>query len=104
MRSITFPSTLLALLLCAGVVHAADDPRTHPVFAADLPLSGVLRAAMAQGKGLYVVLESGKRYAGKVKAVSDDAVILTEIQGAEFFDAYIRMDRILALEERVRMR
>lgn len=53
-------------------------------------------------RSVEVVLESGKSYRGLVGGVGDHAVLLTEIQGRELFDALIDLDDIAALEVRAR--
>jgi hypothetical protein len=54
------------------------------------------------GKDIYISLRSGKTYQGYVKAVGDHFVHLEKIAGKEFFDAFIRVDDISAIEARFR--
>ena len=99
---------LAAALLAAalpGTASAQDpDPRAAPLFNAQHTAADVLAAAKAKGKALVLVLDGGASYAGKVKDVGDYAVILTELRGKEFFDAWIPLDAIVAMEERMRLR
>ncbi len=88
-----------------GIAGAqGDDPRTVPLFNAQHTAADILAAAKAKDKALVLVLDGGASYAGKVKDVGDYAVILTELRGKEFFDAWIPLDAIVAMEERVRLR
>ena len=93
-----------ALALAGAPALAQDDPRAVPLFNARHGLADILAVAMTRKKALVVVLSNGSTYVGRIKAVGDHAVVVTEIQGKEFFDAYIPLDDIVALEERVRMR
>ena len=107
MRSKPFVAGVLAIgLVVTGIpyVAAQDDPRTKPVFKANHSLTDVLTAAQTQGKALILALKGGMKYTGKVKAVGAHAVVLTGLRGREFFDAFIPLDSIVAMEERVRMR
>ena len=79
-------------------------PRAAPLFDAQHTAADILAAAKAKDKALVLVLDGGASYAGKVKEVGDYAVILTELRGKEFFDAWIPLDAIVAMEERVRLR
>jgi len=54
------------------------------------------------GKRVELTLKNGKSYAGKLGAVGDHAVVVTEITGREFFDAYVVLDDISAVEVRAR--
>ena len=83
---------------------AQDDPRVAPLFNAQHPLSAMLTAAQTKGKALVLVLRDGVRYTGKIKDVGTEGVIVTGLAGKEFFDAWVRLDSIVAMEERVRMR
>ena len=88
------PSTLLA----------QQDARSTPLFSAQHPLAAMLNAAKAKGKVLVWAVSGGASYAGKIKDVGSVGVIVTELRGKEFFDAWVRLDAIIAMEERVRVR
>jgi hypothetical protein len=95
--------TLLGVVL-AQPLHAQEDPRVAPVFKAAHALADILNVARSQGKALVFQLHGGVSYAGRIKDVSASAVIVTELRGKEFFDAWIPLDSIVAMEERVRLR
>jgi hypothetical protein len=90
--------------MAVAPVHGQDDPRTAPVFDARFGVADVLKIAKENDKALTIVLRGGGTYTGKVKSVGAHAVVLTGLRGKEFFDAYVRMDAIAAMEERVRLR
>ena len=102
----TFVRCLIAVaLLMTGTASASEtDPRAIPLFSVSKSVSDLLRVAQAQKKFLYFQLSNGMQYVARVKDVGQDAVLLTELQGKEFFDAWVRLDAIVALEERVRLR
>ena len=56
------------------------------------------------GKRVSLVLASGPELAGTVVKVSDRVVHLGELQGREFFDAVVSLDRVTAVLVRVRSR
>ncbi len=91
-------------LVAFGSAHAQDDPRTAPVFNERLGVADVLAVAKEKGKALTIVLRGGGSYAGKIKSVGSHAVVLTELRGKEYYDAYVLLDAIVAMEERVRLR
>lgn len=103
----TTTGLLAAALLCtglAGPAAAQGDARTTPLFAAQLDMGDVLQAFKRRKKALVLVVSDGTRYTGMVKDVGPSAVILTGLEGKEFFDAWIPLGAIVAMEERVRMR
>jgi hypothetical protein len=56
------------------------------------------------GKRVGLVMESGPDLTGVVVNVGDHVVHLGELQGREFFDAAVRLDRINAVVIRARGR
>ena len=94
----------LVLAIAAPLARAEDDPRAVPLFNADHGIADLLAVAQERKKALIVVVRGGKTYTGFVKSVGAHAVILTRLQGKEFFDAYVPLGSIVAMEERVRLR
>ena len=90
--------------MVATPVLAEDDPRAKPLFKAGADAGNLLESFQSNNKAVIVVVRGGVSYAGKVKAVSNTAVVLTGLRGKEFFDAWIPFDSIVAMEERTRMR
>lgn len=54
------------------------------------------------GKVVFVTLDSGTSFTGKIKAVGKNLVHVEKLQGKEYFDALIRIDRICAIDTRFR--
>ena len=54
------------------------------------------------GKVVYVTLDSGATFTGNIKAVGAHLVHVEKLQGKEFFDALVAIDRICAIDTRFR--
>jgi hypothetical protein len=103
-RTCLGPAALAALLCTAPALAQDTDPRAVPVFDARFAVADILATAKERKKALKLVLRGGASYTGLVKDVGAHAVVLTRLSGKEFFDAYVPLRAIVALEERVRMR
>jgi hypothetical protein len=49
-----------------------------------------------------VTLKGGKSFRGRVGAVGDHGLLLTEIEGRELYDVWIALDEVAAVEVRAR--
>ena len=54
------------------------------------------------GKDVFIHLRSGKTLQGYVKAVGNDFVHLEKLAGRDFYDAFIRIEDISAIEAKFR--
>ena len=54
------------------------------------------------GKKVSITVDSGRTFSGILKAVGDHLVHLEKLDGKEYYDALIPIDRISALEARFR--
>jgi hypothetical protein len=54
------------------------------------------------GKDVFVHLRSGKTLQGYVKAVGNDFIHLEKLAGRDFYDAFIRIEDISAMEAKFR--
>jgi hypothetical protein len=54
------------------------------------------------GKDVFVHLRSGKTLQGYVKAVGNDFVHIEKLAGRDFYDAFIRIEDISAMEAKFR--
>jgi uncharacterized protein (DUF608 family) len=99
-------TAVMAAIVCLVVVVAARAQQpaatTPSPFDASLTVRDNLRRLQEAKKAVEVVLKNGKSYRGSVATVGDHAVLLTEIQGREFYDALVVLDEIAALEVRAR--
>lgn len=77
---------------------AAPAPALDP---AQTLRDNLVKLAAAK-KGAEVTLRGGKSFRGRIGAVGDHAVLLTELEGREFYDAWISLEEIAAVEVRAR--
>jgi hypothetical protein len=103
-------SRLLAIaLLSTFLIGAASRVRAQPAEAAS-PLNVAqsmgdnLRRLAEAKKPVEIVLRNGKSYKGKLGAVGDHSVVVSEIAGREFYDGLVLIDEIVAVEVRARER
>ena len=90
-----FPSLVAALfLMSAGSLLAGLDPK------ADDTVKSVL--ARQVGQTVELRLKNGEKIAGKVEMVGKDLVQLTQLTGAEFYEAVIVMDDVAAVVARAK--
>ena len=98
---------VLGAIVVAGALAGVGAPRADAqggavALDASKSVRDNLKSIQAAKKGVEVVLKGGKSYRGQVGAVGDDAVVLTQLEGREFFDALIDLDEVAALEVRAR--
>ena len=92
---------MLALLLAVGAPALAHAEDAKP----GLVATGTVRDALMKlgdGRDVELVLANGKSYRGKLGAVGNDTVLLTQITGKEFYDVLIDLKAITAIELRAR--
>jgi ABC-type multidrug transport system ATPase subunit len=87
---------VLALLLFASVA-VAESPLNPGKSVRDN-----LQTFVGGKQVITVVLKNGKDYRAKVGAVSENAVLLTEISGRELFDVLVSIKQIAAIEAQAR--
>ena len=71
-------------------------------FTAQISLKELITQLQDNNKIVVMHLQNGKELSGTVVSVSDDAVVLAELVGKEFYDAYILLNQIAAIELRMR--
>jgi hypothetical protein len=62
-------------------------------------VAGILQASV--GKGVELHLRSGEKLGGKVAQVTDNVVPLSNLAGAEYFDAFVDVKDVSAVVVRV---
>ena len=93
----------VSFLICT-VAARPSFPQEQSGFDATHSVRDNLKQLQSAGKAVDLVLRNGKSYGGKLGSVGDNAVVLTEITGREFYDALIVIEEIAAIEMRVRGR
>lgn len=109
-RAMMFGSlgVLLVLMLSATFLAVPVEVEAKAKVVAVEGVSYNVDASMADnlksfiGKKVYVTLDSGKTFAGVVKAVGNHFIHLEKLDGKDFFDALIRIEDIGAIDARFR--
>jgi len=98
--------TLLACVLTLALVSPAalaDEGATQAQVTASDSLVDTLKEAQAKKSHIMVLLKSGAHYSARtIKDVSKQAVVLQGPHQKEFYDVYIVLDAIAAVEVRAR--
>ena len=96
---------LLPALTLLATLAAQSSPAQEPSFFSESQTLGAnLKKVQASGKPATLMLKNGQSLSGKLAAVGDHAVIVTEISGREFSDALVVLEEIVSVEVRVRGR
>jgi hypothetical protein len=102
----TLLTVLLLTLILSGafaapdISSAADTAGAVPQLNVSIPLAENLSGL--KGKTVTVTLSSGQSISGVVKDVKNGLLHLEKLSQKDFFDAVIVMDKISAVEVRVR--
>lgn len=84
----------------AGRATAADAKAEG--FSAQTTTWTALKTARASEAKIGVVLEGGARYDARIKDLGTGAVVLKEPTGKEFYEVFVPLDKIAAIELKVR--
>jgi len=90
------------LFVSAPVAQAAAEIVQFEGVSYNVQFSMLENLKTLVGKRVFVTIESGKTFAGKVKAVGEHLLHLEKIDGKDFFDALIRIDKISAIDTQFR--
>ena len=112
MRKIQKPLVLISMMLTlffvgacfAFPLNAVAGPELIMVEGTNYNVNSTLAENLKtlMGKKVYVTLNCGKVFAGYVKDVGDHLLHLEKIEGKDYFDALIPIDRISAMDTRFR--
>lgn len=94
-------ATLFSLLFLGRVAEAKS---IVPIEGAkfDVSLSMKENLNLFIGRDVFVHLRSGKTLQGYIKAVGNDFIHLEKLAGRDFYDAFIRIEDISAMEAKFR--
>jgi hypothetical protein len=95
---------VLFSLLFLGLQAEAEAKPIVPIegskFDASVSMKDNLK--LFTGRDVFIHLRSGKTLQGYVKAVGNDFVHLEKLAGRDFYDAFIRIEDISAMEAKFR--
>ena len=94
-------ATLFSLLFL-GLVAEAKSIVPIEGLKFDVSVSMKDNLKLFTGKDVFVHLRSGKTLQGYVKAVGNDFVHLEKLSGRDFYDAFIGIEEISAMEAKFR--
>ena len=96
-------AALVSLLFLGLYVEAEAKsivPIEGPKFDVSISMKDNLK--LFTGKDVFLHLRSGKTLQGYVKAVGNDFIHLEKLAGRDFYDAFIRIEDISAMEAKFR--
>jgi hypothetical protein len=95
---------VLFSLLCLGLQTEVGAKSIAPIEGSKFDVSVSMKdnLKLFSGKDVFVHLRSGKTLQGYVKAVGNDFIHLEKLAGRDFYDAFIRIEDISAIEAKFR--
>ena len=93
------PYSLLLVMIITSVVGASSFAQDKTGLQANASVAGILQGNT--GKSVELHLRSGEKMGGKVAQVTDSVVHLSNLTGAEYFDAFVDMKDVSAVVVRV---
>ena len=93
------PYSLLLVMIISLVVCASSFAQDKPALQSNASVAGILQGST--GKSVELHLRSGEKMGGKVAQVTDNVVHLSNLTGAEYFDAFVDMKDVSAVVVRV---
>ena len=93
------PYSLLLVMIISLVVCASSFAEDKPALQSNVSVAGILQGST--GKSVELHLRSGEKMGGKVAQVTDSVVHLSNLTGAEYFDAFVDMKDVSAVVVRV---
>jgi hypothetical protein len=91
--------SLLLVMIVAAVTCSSLLAQEKTALQANATVAGILQGST--GKSVELHLRSGEKMGGKVAQVTDSVVHLSNLTGAEYFDAFIDVKDVSAVVVRV---
>ena len=91
--------SFLVGIILAAVTCASSLAQDKATLQANATVAGILQGST--GKAVELHLSSGEKMGGKVAQVTDNVVHLSNLVGAEYFDAFVDMKDVSAVVVRV---
>ena len=92
-------SLLLVMIITALICAATSFAQDKTGLQANASVAGILQGSA--GKSVELHLRSGEKMGGKVAQVTDSVVHLSNLTGAEYFDAFVDTKDVSAVVVRV---
>ena len=93
------PYLFVVVMIIAAVACASSFAQDKTSLQANASVAGILQGSV--GKPVELHLRSGEKMGGKVAQVTDSIVHLSNLTGAEYFDAFVDMKDVSAVVVRV---
>jgi len=93
------PYSLVVVMIIAAVACASSFAQDKTSLQPNASVAGILQGSA--GKSVELHLRSGEKMGGKVAQVTDSIVHLSNLTGAEYFDAFVDMKDVSAVVVRV---
>ena len=93
------PYSLVLVTIIASVLCASLFAQDKTALQSNASVAGILQGST--GKSVELHLRSGEKMGGKVAQVTDNVVHLSNLTGAEYFDAFVDMKDVSAVVVRV---
>ncbi len=93
------PYSLVVVIIITAVACASSLAQDKTTLQASASVAGILQGSA--GKSVELHLRSGEKMGGKVAQVTDSIVHLSNLTGAEYFDAFVDMKDVSAVVVRV---
>ncbi len=93
------PYSLLVVMIVTVVVCASSFAQDKTALQPNATVASLL--AGSAGKSVELHLRSGEKMGGKIAQVTDGVVHLSNLTGAEYFDAFVDVKDISAVVVRV---
>ncbi len=103
MKKMILALAVVFVCMLASSPAMAQEKTTPITLSASLSPVDVLKAAMTNKAHVFIHLKNGQEYSTKtIRDVSNVAVVIGEPSRREFYDVYILIESIAAVEVRVR--
>ena len=93
------PYSLVLVMVITAVVCATSFAQDKTALQSNASVAGILQGNA--GKSVELHLRSGEKMGGKVAQVTDSVVHLSNLTGAEYFDAFVDIKDVSAVVVRV---
>ena len=102
-KKMLIASVLFAGIVCSFLIARATAADAKPAgFSAQMTTWTALKTAHGAEARVNLLLEGGAQYSAKIKDLGTAAVVLKEPTGKEFYEVYVPLDKIVAIELKVR--